>query len=267
MFKKILIFGLLALVLTACRLESNAALDIDEDGSAVFTMEVGMDDEFRELVTGDLGTTEEGFVDELFSNVDNAGPMDIRTDGDMTYYSVSTNVEDLSTWDGGGADAGFSSFSYTFDDNGATLSANIQGEESEDIGGDFGLDGSEMDFISATVSIKMPGTVTEHNADETSDGTLIWNIPLDSSIDILAVSSFGGSSSLWIWILLGGILIVGLIAAIVALTVTRKKPEKAVTAAMDAHQEPPTPTPTDTIEVELEPVDAETPETDEPTES
>ncbi len=268
MRKKLLIFGFLALALAACRLESNVALDIAENGSAVFTVEVGMDDEFRELVTSDLGTTEEDFLDEMFTDVDGAGPMNTRTDGDMTYYSVSTDIENLSTWDGGGTNSGFSSFSYTFDDDGARLTASSEGEDSSDLGGDFGFDPSQIteDFISASVSIKMPGTVTEHNADETSGGNLIWNIPLDGSVDILAVSSFGASSSTWIWIVIGGIIIVGLIAAIIALTVGRNKSEKAVAAAVDAHEEPPPPPPpTDTIEVDLEPAETDTSDADETT--
>ncbi|MCZ7532328.1 MAG: hypothetical protein M5U23_02775 [Acidimicrobiia bacterium] len=269
MRKKLLIFGLLALILTACRLESNVALDIAEDGSAVFTFEIGMDDEFRELVTSDLGTTEDNFLDELFTDIDGTGPMDTRTEGDMTYYSVSSDIEDLTTWDGGGGDTGFSSFSYTFDDKGARLTAHSEGEDSSDLGGDFGFDPSQItgDFISATVTIKMPGEVTEHNADETSGGNLIWHIPLGGSVDILAVSSFGTSSSTWIWIVLGGILIVGLIAAIVVFTFARKDSEKAVAAAAEAHEAtppspPPSSTPTDTIEVKLEPADTDTPEPD-----
>ena len=47
MRKYLLIFAMLALVLTACRIESNVNLDIEEDGSAVVLVEIGMDEEFR----------------------------------------------------------------------------------------------------------------------------------------------------------------------------------------------------------------------------
>ncbi|KAA3639322.1 MAG: hypothetical protein DWP92_04845 [Armatimonadetes bacterium] len=201
----------------------------------------------------------------MFADIGDSGPMETRTEGDMTYYSVSTDIEDLSTWDGGGTDSGFSSFSYTFDDEGARLTAHSEGEDPSDLGGDFGFDPSQIteDFISASISIRMPGTVTEHNADETSGGNLIWNIPLDGSVDIVAVSSFGTSSSTWIWIVLGAILIVGVVIGIIMLTVGRNKSEKAVAAAAEAHQEPdPPPPPTDTIEVDLEPVETDAPEPD-----
>lgn len=262
---RILMFVILALVLTACRLESNVSFTIANDGSAVVTTEVGMDDAFRNLITGNLGVTEDEFVDDLFSDLDGeTGPMDVRTDGDMTYYSMSTNVKNLSTWDGGGPGAGFTAFSFTVDDNGAKLTATIDREDSDDLGGDFGIDAADMDFIKATVTIQMPGTVTEHNADETSGNKLIWNAPLDGSLEILAVSTFGGSSS-WIWIVVG-VALLAAIAAIVAITAGRKRAQNsdagttAVTAASTpsslASSDP------DTDVVTSEPVDADAPDSD-----
>ena len=62
MRKYLLIFAMLAIVLTACRIESNVNLDIEEDGSAVVLVEVGMDEEFREAMTGQTGSTEEDFI-------------------------------------------------------------------------------------------------------------------------------------------------------------------------------------------------------------
>ena len=45
MRKYVLIFTMLAIVLTACRIETNVNLDINEDGSAAVLVEVGFDDE------------------------------------------------------------------------------------------------------------------------------------------------------------------------------------------------------------------------------
>ncbi|MEZ5176349.1 MAG: hypothetical protein R2823_09120 [Acidimicrobiia bacterium] len=246
MRKYALIFGILALVLAACRLESNVGLDINEDGSATFTVEFGMDDEFRDLITSSVGASEDDFLDGLFEGFDGDGPIETRSEGDMTYWTVSTEIDDLSTWDGGDAGEGFSNFSYSFDDNGAKLTASVEGQQTDDLGGDFGFDPSQItdDIISANIIIKMPGKVTEHNADEVRDGRLVWKIPLGGSINIVAESSFGGSGSIWIWIILGIVVLVGIIAAVVAILVTRQESEKAVAAAISAHdaQTPPSTT-------------------------
>lgn len=265
MRKKILMFALLALALTACRLESNVSLNIAKDGSAVITTEIGMDDAFRDLVTGNSGMTEDEFVDNMFSELDGGtGPIDVRKDGDMTYYTMSTNVKDLSAWDGGGPDAGFTQFSFNVDDDGAKLTATIEAEDSEEFGEGFGIDAADMDFIKATVTVQMPGTVTEHNADEVTGNKLTWNAPLDGKVEILAVSTFGGSSSSWIWIVVGVVLLLAVIAAIIAVMASRKRAHKP-SAGAPAVEDEPTPssstsTNPDAVVEEPEPVSTDTPD-------
>ncbi len=109
-----------------------------------------------------------------------------------------------------------------------------------DLGGDdFPIDPSEItgDIFSAKVIVTMPGNVTEHNADEErSDGALVWNLPLVGTKDIFATSSFGGSGVNWIWFVVGGILLVGVIAAVAAIMASRKDSERAVAEAAAAHE-------------------------------
>jgi hypothetical protein len=83
----------------------------------------------------------------------------------------------------------------------------------------------------------MPGAITEHNADEVSgDGTLIWNLPLTGTVDIFASSTFGNTTPSWIWFIVGGMLIVGIAAAIAATMKSRKDSEAAVAQAAATHQ-------------------------------
>jgi hypothetical protein len=241
MRKYVLIFAMLAIVLTACRIESNVNLDIEEDGSAVVLMEVGFDDEFRQLLTGQTGGSEEDFVNEILSVGDTS--LVQRTEGDMTYYGAAQEIEDLSQ--GLPVDAAeemFTSFEYSFDEDGASLSARIESVDAGEFGdvGDLGgiAEGLTGDIFSASLIVRMPGTVTSHNATEVrGDGALVWNIPFSGSLDVQAESTFGTTTTNWFWFgLLIAVIVVAAVSAGIAVIVTRKSSEKAVAAAIAAHE-------------------------------
>lgn len=240
MRKYVLAFFGLALVLSACRIESNIILNINEDGSATVGAEIGFDEEMLDLVTQGGGDPSDILGDLPDLGGDGVEPIQ-RVDGDMTYYGVTTNIDDLSTYDFDGFEGeAFSEFSYQFDSNSATLAATVDATGVGDLGGeDLGIDPAEItgDIFSARVLVAMPGTIAEHNADEVmSDGTLVWNLPLSGSKDVFATSTFGSSSFNWIWLLVGGVLLIGVIAAVAAVMTSRKDSEKAVAAAAAQHQ-------------------------------
>jgi hypothetical protein len=241
MRKYLLIFAMLAIVLTACRIESNVNLDIEEDGSAVVLVEVGFDEEFRQLMTGQTGGSEEDFVNEILSVGDTS--LVQRSEGDMTYYGAAQEIEDLSQGlPVEAAEEMFTSFDYSFDEDGASLTARIQSIDTGEFGGagDLGglAEGLTGDIFSANLVVRMPGEVTAHNADEVrSDGALAWNIPLAGAVDVQAESSFGTSTTSWFWFgLLMVVIVVAAVSAGIAVIVSRKSSEKAVAAAIAAHQ-------------------------------
>ena len=241
MRKYVLAFFGLALLLSACRIESNIILDINEDGSATVGVEVGFDEEIRDLMSQGGGDPSDLLSELPDLGGDGVEPIE-RVEGEMTFYGAETSVENLATYDFAGLQGeSFSEFLYEFDDNSATLAATVDATGIGDLGGDeLPLDPSEItaDIFAARVLVSMPGTVTEHNADEVSgDGTLIWNLPLAGSKEIFATSTFGSTAPSWIWFLIGGILIVGIIAAVAAVMTSRKDSEKAVAEAAAAHQE------------------------------
>ena len=241
MRKYLLIFAMLAIVLTACRIESNVNLDIEEDGSALVLVEVGFDDEFRQLLTGQTGGSEEDFVNEILAVGDTS--LVQRSEGDMTYYGAAQEIEDLSQGlPVEAAEEMFTSFDYSFDEDGATLSAQIQSVDTGEFAGagDLGglAEGLTGDIFSANLVVNMPGEVTAHNADEVrGDGALVWNIPLTGAIDVQAESSFGASATSWFWFgLLMVVIVVAAVSAGRAIIVSRKSSEKAVAAAIAAHE-------------------------------
>ncbi|MEN8041737.1 MAG: hypothetical protein ABFR95_09560 [Actinomycetota bacterium] len=255
MRKYVLAFFALTLLLSACRIESNIRIDIAEDGSAGVGVEIGFDEELLDLATQGGGDLDD-MIGDLPDFGDGVSEPIQRVEGDMTYFGVQTAVDDLATWDFGGAqEEFFSEFSYIHNDKSATLAAEIASAGLGDLGGEeLPIDPSDLtdDFFSAKVFVKMPGTVTESNADEVlPDGTLVWNLGLTGATEILASSSYGASSISWIWFVVGGVLIVGILAAIAAVVTSRKESEKAVAAAAAAHEaEPATDSETPTEELE-----------------
>lgn len=244
MRKFVLLFSLLVLVLSACRIESNVVFDINDDGSAEVGLEIGIDDEFLELMASQAGGSVDDFLDEMLADLGGIGGADVetRTEGDMNYYGTSMAVADLSTWDweSFGEGSAFQEFSYQAGDTNkfkATLGSGL-GDSAGDLG-DLGLDPSALtgDIFSANLIVAMPGEVTTSNADEVrSDGTLVWNIPLTGSITAEAESSDGGSGSMWLWIILGILLLVAIVSGILAIVLTKKGSQQAVEDAAAAHQ-------------------------------
>lgn len=239
----VLAFFGLALLLSACRIESNVILDINEDGSATVGAEVGLDEEMLDIVSqsGEDPT-------ELLSDLPSLGGEEVepinRVEGDMTFFGFTTTVEDLSTYDFAGLQGEtFSEFIYEYDDSSATLTATVDATGVGDLGGggELPIDPTDItaDLFSARVLVAMPGSVTEHNADEvTGDGTLVWNLPLSGSVDIFATSTFGNTAPTWFWFVVGGILIVGIGVGIAAVMMSRKNSEKAVAEAAASYQQP-----------------------------
>ncbi len=239
MRKYVFIFALLTLALTACRAESNLILDIESDGSGTVGFEIGFDEEFRNLLE-QSGTS----PSDMLSDLPDMSGSDIvaieRTDGDMSYVGAQFPVDDLSAIDltKDGLDffaEFFSDFSFTFDDDSATLAATVK---AADLGGsseDLPFDTSSLteDIFSANIVVSMPGNVVQHNADEVrGNGTLVWTIPLSGSTTISATSELGGSSGSSIVWILAAVLLIGIIAAVAATIVSRnKKSETAVAAA------------------------------------
>ncbi len=237
MRKYLFLTVLLALALSACRVETNVLLSIDEDGSGAVGFEIGMDKEFRDLMEQSGGS-----LDDLLTELPDFGGDDVtpitRTDGDMEYVGAQTTIDDIFAFGFSGSGGEFfSAFSYEYDNKSASLTATLSAGDAAGDTGDLPFDVSSLtdDLFSANVVVSMPGTVIEHNADKVlGDGTLVWELPLSGSVDIFAKSTFGGSSNSWIiWVLIG-VLLIGIIAAVTATIVSRKESKKAVAAAAAA---------------------------------
>ncbi len=87
-----------AVLLAACRAEVNVSLQVEEDGSGVMAFELGLDEEFRELMA-----SQGADPDELFGDLETdleEGTVTSREDGDMSYQGVEIEFDDVSEVEG-----------------------------------------------------------------------------------------------------------------------------------------------------------------------
>jgi hypothetical protein len=232
-----------AVLFTSCRAEVNLMLDVEEDRSGTFAFELGLDEEFRELMESN-----DANPDDLFGELDPnlEGTTYEREEGAMSFQGVSVEFDDVDEFTAELADStaeigSFNSFSFVMDDTTAVFDASISAPE-EDLGGDLPIDPSQLtdQFFSANFILSMPGTVTTHNADEVlGDGRLRWDLPLLGGESAFhAESDVGGGGFPWLWIILGTLLIAGLIAVGIAVTNRSKQQRQAVADAAAAHPAP-----------------------------
>lgn len=243
MKKLLLVVAGIALLAVACRAEVNVLVDINQDRSGSATFEFGLDDEFKNLIESSGGSTEDLLADVNLAA--EGGEATTRTEGDMTYTGVRKDFTDVDEILGDltgetNSDGPFTDFSFDMDDKTAELTATISAPEQD--AGDLPIDPSTItdDIFSSNFILSMPGNVVEHNADEVlPDGRLRWDLPiLGGTKEVHAVSEFGGSSLWWLWIVLGVVLIVGVIAIIAAVFIGRRQQREAVNDAAAQYPEP-----------------------------
>ncbi len=232
----------LVVLTSACRLETNVTIDVNDDGSGTITTELGLDQEMQDLLESFGGG------EDLLSGLDfgDASPTETRVEGDMTFFGASQTFTDpsevQSLLDENQDQASFEDFQLTVDEEGAVLIA-----RTGPLGDQEGLDPGSLPFDPSTITdevfaanifVRMPGNVTEHNADEVlSDGTLRWGISLTDPLDISAESSFGGGGVPWLPIGIAAVAILGIGAFLMM-----RGGRDTASAALAATDAPPAPT-------------------------
>lgn len=242
-----LLAAAVALITTACRMEVNVLMNLEEDGSGSFGIEFGTDEELRNLMSASGESID--FTEGLGADVPGA-TVTQRTEGDMEFNVVTFEFADqaalqslLSEADDTGE---FGNFDIVYADDTVTVNATLEGaaglgnvgDAAGDLGGDFDIEsltsGFADSFFSGSVIISMPGEVTSHNADrELGDGRLQWDLDLDGSdIVIMAVSDLGGGSSFPIWAIV--LLVVVALAIVFIPAAVRRRRRTAVDAVAAA---------------------------------
>lgn len=193
MRRLIIMASLLALVATACKLETNIGAIINADGSGTVVTELGMDEEAKGIFLQDGADPFEG---NDLSTCEGAERSEEQR-GDMTFYILACDIADLAEFEQAltsSENTMLSTFDITVTDTLVTVSgtadaSNTLGSEAE------GFDPAIFEeSISANLKITMPGSIIEHNADSRNGNTLTWEIPvLGGVLDVQASSNPAGT--------------------------------------------------------------------------
>jgi hypothetical protein len=213
--------AVLALLTAACKIETNAVIDINADRSGVVAVELGFDDEFMEFAAGmaDEPVTEESvFEGNELAEIPGA-QTSTEARGDMTFYIISVPVDDVTDIERElGADDNqlAQDVEITFTDELVTVNATASGEGAlADTGGDAGMippDQLEESFA-ANLRVTMPGKILDHNADSQEGNTLTWAVPLTGgTVEVMAQSDPSGSEGgggfpIWAIILIAAVVL------------------------------------------------------------
>lgn len=222
MKRMLILVAALALLTTACKIQINAEFTINADKSGVVVLELGYDDEIKELAESSGESPDSMFGD--FDLQDTPGAV-VTTErrGDMTFQVVTVPIEDITAADalGGEMAAGLTdNFAITFTEDLVTVTGSTTLDDALGGGGeDMAGIPPEMlsEFFEINIRITMPGKILEHNATSQSGNTLTWAVNLtDPTLDISAQSnpnaSAGGSSMMVYIIIAAAVILLGLLA-------------------------------------------------------
>jgi hypothetical protein len=242
MRRLIVLASLLALVATACKIETNFGAVIGADGSGTMVAEVGMDEEAQGFLLTD-GT-------DPFEGNDLAECEGARTReenrGDLKFWIIECDVDDITEFESmmsTSENTFIQDFNITVTDTLVTVSGTASAEDT--LGSEAeGFDPTLFEeSISANLKITMPGRILEHNADSQSGNTLTWEIPVlggtlnvQASSDPTGTPAGGGGGGFPLWLII--VIVVVVLGGVYYLYAQNKKKGDAASAATP----PPAPT-------------------------
>jgi len=164
MRRLIVLASLLALVATACKIETNFGAVIGANGSGTMVAEVGMDEEAQGFLLTD---TTDPFEGNDLAECEGARTRE-ENRGDMKFWIIECDVDDITEFESmmSTSDNTFiQDFNITVTDTLVTVSGTASAEDT--LGSEAeGFDPTVFEeSISANLKITMPGRILEHNAD------------------------------------------------------------------------------------------------------
>jgi hypothetical protein len=218
MRRLIVLAALLAVVATACKIETNFGAVINANGSGTIVAEVGMDEEAQGFI---LSGGADPFEGNDLANCAGARTREEQR-GDLKFWIIECDVADITEFENtmtSTENTFLQSFDITITDTLVTVSGTATAEET--LGEEAeGFDPTVFeDAISANLRITMPGRIIDHNADSQDGNTLIWEIPvLGGTLNVSASSDptgtpagggGGGSFPLWLIIVIAVLVLAG----------------------------------------------------------
>lgn len=231
-------------LLTGCTVRFDSIISVEEDGSGTLAIEVGLDEEFRNLLEeqGDTSFAPDPDADDIPPG----WTVEEFIDGDFEGFRVSVDFADLSELDrrlaelaesaeeddGGAAPALLEPGILTQDGDAFHFSMPLQGLEEDlsaasggdDAFGDIDFEQLMTELFEIRFLVTLPGSITDHNADRVEGSTLVWEIGLaDEGTTLSASSQLGGGSGVTTILLIVVAVILVAVAGFFAVTVIRRR--------------------------------------------
>ena len=228
-FASCAIILIMALLLCGC-MKMHVDVVWNEDNTATVSTTIGMEKTALEM----METTEEDIQQQFRESFEEEGDYTIENFSDDTHAGIiATQKLDDITADSGDVGDGII-FVYT--EQGGKKTYTVSGElEGLEMASDGDLTGGgiTLEDIDMKISIVMPGTIVSHNATEQDGNKLTWILSGSEVISIEAVSEITGGGLLWLWIVLGAVVLIG--GVVVVLLIMRKKKGAAPQNAYNAY--------------------------------
>jgi hypothetical protein len=241
-----------ALLATGCfRIE--ISIEVEDDGTGTFTFVSAMEESVLEMMGGD-DEGMDGFLDDFDESdlpsgarvepynrdgfVGQRAIIPFTHNGDVAAAFAALESDGAGPLDDGGP---FDEFELRRDGDRWVFNAAVN--VGDELGDEFSPDDEFMrgffETASFTVRVKMPGRVTDHNADTVaSDGALIWNLDIfdPTTREMTATSdpsgpSGGGGDGMNTMLIVAIIVAVVVVVGAVAFLMMRRRPSGGAPAA------------------------------------
>lgn len=231
MLRRLWMLPLAAMLLSACTMRALIGVEVNADESGVFEVTLAFDEELRTLLEEDspepIDWTDpasfegEGSPADLLDELPEGAEITPYSEEDFEGFTVTAQFSSLEELEEILADMspeGDDAFPLTVtSEDGTRFELSTEG----DLFGDARPSEEETDFIPASaladlfdfqLHVQLPGEVISTNADETtSDSVMVWRLDVmdEDPVQPGAVSEIG-SSTPWLTLLLGAILVAAL---------------------------------------------------------
>ena len=208
---------MLALLATACRIESNLIAEINSDGSGVIGAEIGYDEEAEALI-GQFTEGGDPFANSPMAGLPGAESRE-EDRGGMHYLISTAAVDDIAA----ALDEAIASdpnsllqeFNLSIEPN--RIEVTGRGSLAGAMAGAEGMASPEQlaESVGANLRLTLPGRILESNATSQDGNTLTWALPITGGeVQISAVSdptqSEGGGFPLWVIIVIAAAVVAGI---------------------------------------------------------
>ncbi len=204
---------LISILAGACQVRFDTVIEVNDDESGSFAIEIGMDQELRELSEQDGGAFDvsdpegvpEGWTVEEFDDGEFAGSRIATTFESLA--ALKAKLQELaaaSAQEGGTPNELIDTINLTRNGDTFDFEADLSeiDQEFTDLaaqGGELqGIDPAQLleTFFKVRFVVTLPGTIGASNADLIDGNTLIWNVPFDGQQRTLRATSTTGGRGL-----------------------------------------------------------------------